>query len=86
MKSDCFNTAHDGQRVHPCTQIASRHARHTHTLYSDSEWVANRLGLICLITESPIRSSEALWGIEMFPKISFGDSLGSFDFSAFSCR
>ena len=60
----------------------------THTLYSDSEWVANRLGLICLITESPIRSSEALWGIEMFPKISFGDSLGilSFDFSAFSCR
>ena len=60
---------------------------HTHFV-SDSEWVANRLGLICLITESPIRSSEALWGIEMFPKISFGDSSGvlSFDFSAFSCR
>ena len=59
-----------------------------HTLYSDTEWVANRLGLICLITESPMRSSEALWGIEMFPKISFGDNLGllSFDFSAFSCR
>ena len=58
----------------------------THTLYSDSEWVTNRLGLICLITESPMRGSEALWGIEMFPKISFEDNLGvlSFDFWAFS--
>ena len=63
-------------------------SRQAHTLYSDSEWVANRLGLISLITESPMRSSEALWGIEMLPKIYFGDNLGvsSFEFSAFSCR
>ena len=80
MKSDCFNTGHDGQRGHPFTQIASRHARRTHFVQryrvgSESSGVN-----ICLITESPMRSSEALWGIEMFPKISFGDNLGVLSF------
>ena len=49
----------------------------THTLYSDSERVANRLGLICLIIESPMRSSEALWEIEMFLQFLAGTIWGS---------